>query len=149
MAAERTVACPHCGAPRTTKANPGVGLACQSCGERFLVPKIDPGSVGPQSSAAPRAPGPDPSLDGGVTVKRGRLSIPQAARPRGRAGDADPVADDGPATQDGPPAPDPAPSVHQAPAGGRDGRTGDVGTLTRAGRRGGLARYAQERRRAS
>lgn len=142
MAVERDAICPHCGEARRCRANPGVALVCNGCGERFFAPPIDP-----TTGAPPAGPG---VSAGGVTVERGRPVVVQTARPRARAGeleddlptdddDGRPIGEPAPGEPITPPAPAPTPT------GGRDGKTGDVKVLTEAGRRGGLAKYARSK----
>lgn len=147
----RTVTCPSCTAPKTTKANRGVRLVCASCGAEYRCPPAEPGAflVGSPGPAAPATVTPEPATSA-VTVARGRPVVPQTARPRERGtatpggpGQAPPATGPQPAT----PAPVGEPDRAEPSGPARSGKTGDPERLRSAGRRGGLANYARSRRR--
>lgn len=141
MPEARTIACPHCGAERTTTAGAGQRVRCRSCGELYLTPRgsiaptLAPAATSEPTPAATDAavsavpsPGtaavPAPSSSA-VTVAEA-VTIKPAAKPRAAKSDAGPGSQ--PAAGDAPsqeqvatPAAEPTPVIPAAVSGRRGG----------------------------
>lgn len=141
MGAQRTIACPHCGEARVTKASGRQALTCSSCGRSFLVrdaaeaapvveePVAAPAPVAAAGAAPPARAG---EAIGGVQVLApASLSIgalafpedppqpPEGEPPAVPAPPASPAADQ-------PDAPTPAPAPVDAGPGRRLGYYGRI-----------------------
>lgn len=94
MHPSRTVACPHCGGTRETKARSGTRLACTTCGEAFRAPPPD---TDDQKREIVDSPGPDtpPRVDSGVQISSAtRTRVRQTARPRERVSEKTELIED-------------------------------------------------------
>jgi hypothetical protein len=164
MAVAHEIQCPRseCQFRFSTKANRGIVVNCQGCGEKFRAPEV--ASADPKAAAAagpvPPAPGHEPSStppavppapvvsgsppasppqtpQGSVrVVKAGKVTIKQAARPKGAQAKSAGNQGTTPAKEEGAP----TPSSRQVPPPPPNQERSKI-----AGARGGRGVYARHR----
>lgn len=129
MPEPRTIACPHCGIERQTKAGAGNRVRCTGCGKLYLTPRgsivsepPDDGAQEPTTpvpAAATAVPSPAAAASASRTTVKvaDRVTITKAAKPRLPKVEATPE----PAPVPPAPVADPVPAIPAAVAGRRGG----------------------------